>query len=112
MDQLAKARGIMASNDLIEAAFGPMDQVRGGENDLMDLAKRLAESEGPRPMIFHSCGRQDYGLELCQEFAEYLTSLGLENRFFTPDGIHDWHYADSMIKKAILEEFPIRKIDE
>lgn len=111
MDQLAREQGIMASNDLIEAAFGPMDEVRGGENDLPALAKSLAESDRPRPAIFHSCGRQDYGLELCQEFADYLTELGLENQFFTPDGIHDWYYADRMIHKAIFEGLPIREID-
>ena len=110
MDELAKARGIMASNDLIEAAFGPMDQVRGGENDLPGLAKILAESDQPRPMIFHSCGRQDYGMELCREFADYLTSLGLKNEFYTPDGSHDWYYVDTMIKKAIFEAFPIREV--
>ena len=110
MDELAKARGIMASNDLIEAAFGPMDQVRGGENDLPGLAKKLAESDQPRPMIFHSCGRQDYGMELCREFADYLTSLGLKNEFYTPDGSHDWYYVDTMIKKAIFEAFPIREV--
>ena len=112
MDQLARARGIQASNDLIEAAYGPMDQVRGSENDLLHLAKSLAESDRPRPLIFHSCGRQDYGLELCQEFADYLTSVGLENQFVTPDGIHDWYYADRMIHQAIYEAFPICSVEE
>lgn len=46
----------------IEAAFGPMDEVRGGENDLMYLADRLATLDAPRPMIFHSCGLEDYGM--------------------------------------------------
>lgn len=111
MDQMARAQGILASNDLIEAAFGPMDQVRGGENDLITLARELAESDSSRPMIFHSCGRQDYGLALCQEYADYLTEIGLENEFFTTNGVHDWFYADEMIRKAFYEKFPIREID-
>ncbi|RHP47582.1 alpha/beta hydrolase-fold protein [Clostridium sp. AF32-12BH] len=111
MYHLALERGIHASNDLIQAAMGPIDEVYGTENDLLYLAKSLAESDRPKPLIFHSCGKQDYGLALCQEFADYLTSVGLKNEFFTPDGIHDYYYANQMLRKAIFEKFPIREVN-
>ena len=51
-----------------------------------------------------------YYLSLIHIFADYLTSLGLKNEFYTPDGSHDWYYVDTMIKKAIFEAFPIREV--
>lgn len=107
MRELAEQRQIKASFAVIDAAFGPKDQVKGSENDLIHLAKCLAESDRPRPKIFTACGEQDYGLGLCTEFHEYLDSLGLENRFITIPGIHDYYYANKILKLTLDELFEI-----
>lgn len=107
MRELAEKRGIKASFQVIDAAFGPKDEVAGSENDLLYLAKALVDSDRPRPKIFTSCGTEDYGLQLCTEFHEYLDSIGLENRFITIPGIHDYYYANRMLKIALDELFEI-----
>ena len=63
--------------------FGPIDEIYGSENDLLHLAKSLAESDRPKPMIYTSCGLEDYGITLCREFKEHLDSVGLKNEFFS-----------------------------
>ena len=106
------AKEILGSDGRTEFAdFGPDERIPGSENDLLHLAKALAESDRPRPLIFHSCGESDYGLELCKEFRDYLDSVGLENTFYTVPGVHDYYYTDNMVRKAICECFPIRSKD-
>lgn len=107
MRELAEQRGIKASFDLIDAAFGPKETVRGGENDLIHLAKQLAESDVTPPKIFTACGTEDYGLELCTEFHEYLNSLELDNTFITQPGIHDYFFANRILKLTLYELFSI-----
>jgi len=107
MRELAEKRGIKASFQVIDAAFGPKEQVAGSENDLIYLAKKLAESDCEKPMLFTACGTEDYGLQLCTEFHEYLDSLGLENRFITQPGIHDYYFANKILKYTLDELFQI-----
>ena len=103
------AKEVLGSDGRTEYdCFGPTEEIYGTENDLLYLAKSLAQSDRPRPLIFHSCGEQDYGLALCKEFKEYLDSVGLENTFYTVPGVHDYYYTDNMVRKAICECFPIR----
>lgn len=107
MRELAEQRGIKASFNVIDAAFGPKEEVKGSENDLIWLAKQLAQSNAEPPMIFTACGTEDYGLPLCTEFHEYLDSLGLKNKFITQPGIHDYYFANKILKLTLDELFEV-----
>lgn len=107
------AKNLLGSDGKTEYCdFGPTEEIYGSENDLLFLAKKLSESDLPRPEIFHSCGTEDYGLELCREFRDYLNSVGLENTFYEVDGVHNYYYTDNMIHKAICECFKYRPKEE
>ena len=91
-------------------AFGSRvpEEMYGSENDLLFLAEELAKSGRPRPKIITSCGTLDYGIDLCRQMHEHLDKCGLENTFYEIEGhIHDFEYADAMLKRAIYEELPI-----
>lgn len=107
MRELAEQRGIKASFAVIDAAFGPKETVAGSDNDLIYLARALAESGKEPPMLYTACGTEDYGLPLCREFHEYLNSLGLKNQFITQPGIHDYYFANRILKYTLDELFQI-----
>ena len=107
MQKLAMERG-MSDGKSEELTFGPIDSIYGSENDLLHLAAQLGKSDGHKPMIYTSCGQEDYGIELCTEFKAHLDACGLQNEFFTPHGVHNMECADEMIRKGILELFQIR----
>ena len=110
MGKLALEMGISADNSSVTRAFGPMDEIYGSENDLLHLAKGLKESGKPAPLLYMSCGTEDYGFELCKEYKDYLDGLGLKNEFFAVPGGHDYEYAGRMLDKAVNEVLAIRNI--
>ena len=74
---------------------------------IRDRARALAESGKEPPMLYTACGTEDYGLPLCREFHEYLNSLGLKNQFITQPGIHDYYFANRILKYTLDELFQI-----
>ena len=91
-------------------AFGSRvpEEMYGTDNDLLYLAEKLGKSDKPKPMIITSCGILDYGIDLCREMHDHLTNCGLDNKFIEAEGhVHDFAYADEMLKKAIYDVFPI-----
>ena len=94
----------------VENAFGPLDEkLYGTENDLLYLAQKLKDSAFEPPMLCMSCGTADYGYDMAYEFKEYLDKVGLKNEFISVEGAsHDYEYANVVLKKAIMELFPIR----
>jgi len=60
-------------------------------------------------MLYMSCGTADYGYDLAYEFKEYLDIVGLKNEFISVEGAaHDYEYANTVLKKAIMELFQIK----
>lgn len=110
MSKQAKKLGINATFSEIENAFGPLDdRLYGTENDLLYLAQKLKDSGIEPPMLYMSCGTADYGYDLAYEFKEYLDKVGLKNEFISVEGAaHDYDYANTVLKKAIMELFQIR----
>ena len=105
MAKLAEKMGITASNSNITEAFGSVDNIYKSENDLLYLADRLKKSGEQQPRIFLGCGTEDYGYELCMEYKNYLDEIGMENKFISVPGIHDYFYANTMITMAVRELF-------
>ncbi len=87
--------------------LGPIDEMYGKENDLLDLARELSEKEGLKPKLYTSCGTEDYGFSLCKEYADYLDQLGLDHHFYTVSGKHDMLCGDETVKLAIRKVFEI-----
>lgn len=112
MSQYAKKLGINASFSEVENAFGPLDErIYGTENDLLYLAQKLKDSGVEPPMLYMACGTADYGYNLAYEFKEYLDKVGLKNEFISvKDAVHDYSYANEVLRKAIMELFTIREI--
>ena len=94
-----------ASFELIEDAFGPIDDsLYGTENDLLWLAEQLAASDRPKPRIMLTCGTDDYGYDFAYDFKKHLDKVGLENTFYDyPGCIHDYHYANQAIRRFVTE---------
>jgi putative tributyrin esterase len=100
-----------ASFDLVEDAFGAIDEtLYGTENDLLYLARTLAESDRPKPLIMLACGTEDYGYVFAREYKEYLDKVGLANTFYDYPGCrHDYEYANQAMRRFITEMLPVRK---
>jgi putative tributyrin esterase len=86
----------------VRDALGPINMIRGGENDICALAERLAASDKERPRLFVACGTEDYAYSLTADYHEFLLRLGIEHRFYTAPGIHGYRFADLAIREAIM----------
>jgi len=104
MTMLAAKMG--ADDSKAKAAFGPIDQIYGSENDMLYIAKRLVESGKDAPRLILTCGYQDFGYDLCTEYHEYLNEIGLKHEYLTEDGVHDYFYVDKVIARVIREMLP------
>lgn len=84
--------------------FGPIEGVRGSDNDLFTLAAKLPENG--RPRLFMCCGLQDGLYWQNVRFRNLLRSLDIPVRYEEEDGTHCWEYWDMKIQSVIkwLEE--------
>ena len=78
--------------------FGPLDGIRGSENDLFPAAEQLKEG---RPKIFMWCGTEDflYGMNL--KMRDHLTRLDYDLAYSEGPGDHQWKYWDREIQNAM-----------
>ena len=80
--------------------FGPEAEERGGENDLMAVARRLLASGKPLPRLYAACGTEDFLYENNLRFMEALREpLGVV--FEEGPGGHTWAFWDQYIQRAI-----------
>ncbi len=107
MGQLAMELGITANDKTMTDVFGLIEEIYGSENDLLSLSRHLKESGQLSPMLYMSCGTEDYGYQLCREYKNYLDEVGLSNEFYSVPGSHDYVYANAVLEKAIKEILPI-----
>lgn len=95
------APGILENRAYLESVFGPLDQVRGSENDYDALAERVAASGSVRPRFFMACGAQDFLLEPNRAYSEHLRKLGFEVDYREGVGTHTWPFWDTWIERAL-----------
>ena len=86
--------------------FGDADSVKGSENDLFYLAKKVAESDGPKPMLYQCCGTEDFLHNDNILFKEWAEKLSLDLTYEEEPGIHEWGYWDRKIQR-VLEWLPL-----
>ena len=86
--------------------FGSLDKLVGGKNDLVHLAKNVAASQGPKPMLYQCVGTEDFLYENNIHFRDTIQELGLDLTYEEGPGSHEWGYWDQMIQK-VLEWLPL-----
>lgn len=81
-----------------EDVFGPLDQIRGSENDLFALAERLKEN---RPGLFMWCGTEDFLYDMSLAMRDHLKKLGYRLDYSEGHGDHQWKYWDREIQNVL-----------
>ena len=61
------------------------------------------------PRFYMSCGRQDGFLAQNENFAEKLVQAGLDCKFESWDGVHNWDFWDPAVEKAFAFFFEEKK---
>jgi S-formylglutathione hydrolase FrmB len=89
-----------------EGIFGCELASEGTDADLFALARKIAESKGPKPKLFVCCGTEDPLLEESRAFRKHLDAVNLPNIYKESRGQHEWSYWDSQIQR-VLDWLPL-----
>lgn len=93
----------------LEWVFGNLDNIKGSNKDLLHLARKLANSDKPRPKLFQCCGRDDFLYEPNISFKRTIDELPLDLTYSEEEGIgHEWDYWDRMIQQ-VIDWLPLNK---
>lgn len=73
----------------------------GSDGDLFELARCVAASNGPKPLLYQCCGTEDelYGENV--RFRDHAAGLKLDLRYEEEPGGHDWDYWDRHIRRVV-----------
>ncbi len=93
------------------AIFGTDEEFRGGENDLVALAERLATARFSKPALYQWCGAEDYMLAAGRSFLRSCRDIGMEVDYREGPGDHSWTSWDREIQE-VLRWLPIEPIDQ
>lgn len=102
---VANLASIRESKEL-ENIVGDWRNIAGSKNDLFHLAKKAAESDGPKPKLFQCVGTEDYLYGDNIRFRDFAQNLGLDHTYEEGPGNHSWDFWDDNIKK-VLEWLPL-----
>ncbi len=72
------------------------------ENEILDLAQKIGSE---KPVIFSTCGIEDYTIELNRRFASCMKDLGFEFIYEEWPGTHDFKFWDESLKRALVKIF-------
>lgn len=75
--------------------------VEGTPNDLLFLAKELADGSGPKPQLYQWCGTEDFLYQQNRAFKQVAEQAGLDLTYAEGPGDHSWRYWDLQIQKVI-----------
>ncbi|MGL4696118.1 alpha/beta hydrolase [Enterococcus larvae] len=81
--------------------FGPLDEFKESEHDLLFLLKEALKEQKNLPDIFLACGEQDPLLHASEDVSRALSEAKIPHFFETAAGGHDWHFWDEWIQKVI-----------
>jgi putative tributyrin esterase len=87
--------------------YGDIKTIKNSENDLFYLAKKVSESDGPKPKLFQCCGTEDMLHDSNIKFRDYAKTLSLNYTFEEGPGTHEWGYWDTNIQR-VLNWLPIK----
>ena len=95
MDSLLQLR----SQAYWEGIFGPLEQFKGSENDLIHLIETIDPSTAPR--FFISCGTEDQLYPASEYAVDKLQKRKLAVTFESGTGDHDWNFWDQWIQRVL-----------
>lgn len=95
MDSLLQLR----SQAYWEGIFGPLEQFKGSENDLIHLIETIDPSTAPR--VFISCGTEDQLYPASEYAVDKLQKRKLDVTFESGTGDHDWNFWDQWIQRVL-----------
>lgn len=82
-----------------EDVFGPLDEIRGSENDLFALAEKCTRN---RPGLFMWCGTEDFLYDMNIAMRDHLEKLGFALQYSEGPGDHNWKYWDREIQNVLV----------
>lgn len=91
--------------------FGDLASFAGSENDVYFLARELAESGAPAPMLYQCCGREDMLYADNLRFKAHAEALRLPLTYEEGPGGHTWDYWDQQIQR-VLAWLPLPPSDD
>ncbi len=100
MASLYQQRDNLGAREM-ENIFGPLEQLRGAENDLFATTRVMAESDGPKAKLYQCCGTEDYLYEMNIRFRDFAQALPLDFTYAEGPGGHGWDYWDETIRDVL-----------
>lgn len=91
---------------IYDQVFGNQD-IRGTDNDILQLLKQCDQAEGPKPLLYQCCGTEDFLYEDNQTFRKACAQTELNLTYEEEAGQHEWGYWDTKIQD-ILKWLPLR----
>ncbi len=88
--------------------FGPVDELKGSDNDLFAVAERLAKTPELMPRVYMWCGTEDFLYKSNVRMRDHLRALNYDLTYEESPGDHQWKYWDQKIQ-TVLDWLPIRK---
>lgn len=83
-----------------ESIFGSLNVVRGSENDLLNLADKVAQRKR-QTKLFQCCGTEDSLYEDNTVFRKHAKKRGLDLHYEEGPGGHEWVYWDANIQRVL-----------
>lgn len=83
-----------------ENVFGDVKAIRGSENDLFTLARKVAE-EAERPRLYMWCGTEDFLYWQNVRMRNLLKGLDYDLTYEESSGDHQWKYWDEKIQTVL-----------
>ncbi|MDN6641219.1 MAG: esterase family protein [Tetragenococcus sp.] len=87
-----------------EGIFGPLEEIKGSENDLIHLIETLDAAKAPK--FFLTCGTEDPLHQASTYTMQKMQDQGYNVTFEDGPGEHDWRYWDDWIQR-VLEWLPL-----
>ncbi len=97
----AVAFSVNDKRPLWDVVFGEQKKIKGSENDLFHVAKRLAESGAKLPPVYIWCGTEDFLYDHNIRMRDHLIKLGYNVTYEESSGTHEWQYWDEKIQTIL-----------
>lgn len=85
----------------LKLIFGENNKISGTKDDLFYLVKKVAKSQGPKPMLFQCCGTEDFLYKDNIKFRDFCRILPINLTYEEEPGIHEWGYWDKKIQRVL-----------
>ena len=81
--------------------FGLPSKILGSDVDPKALAKKVLESDGPKPKLYMACGAEDFLIDPNRSLHQHLVDIGYEHFYVEGHGTHSWEYWNKHIADSL-----------